>query len=84
VSEILQKITGPGQLSVGDQIIIENKMGERKKARVKIVLDKGSALEEIVINKSRNHYFIVSMLMDGSSWVKECHKVIDQEQSNGE
>jgi hypothetical protein len=79
-----QKITGYGQLSVGDRIIITNKSGERKNAKVKIVLAKGTAFEEIVTNKSKNHYFIVSMLKDGSSWVKECHKVIDQEQSNGE
>jgi hypothetical protein len=87
VSATLQQITGPGQLSVGDRIIIENKSGERQKARVKIVLDKETEIEEIVINKSRNHYFIVSMLMAGSSWVKECHKVIEQQavkdQSNG-
>jgi hypothetical protein len=74
----LQKITGAGQLAVGDRIIITNKQGEQQKATVRIVLDGGTDREEIVFNKTRNYYFILSMMLTGTSWAKECHKVIEQ------
>jgi hypothetical protein len=64
-------ITKPGQLNVGDKIQVTGKSKKYDSTTtVKAVLNSGDK-EEILIDKSKNIYFITSMLLDGSSWTKE-------------
>jgi len=66
-----------GQLSVGDSLIIQRAQGDMYFAQVKEVIDKGTKREEIVLSKSKNDYFIMSMFLDDKSWVMECYKIKD-------
>ncbi|MFW8589866.1 hypothetical protein ACOI22_03590 [Glaciecola sp. 2405UD65-10] len=75
------KITGFGQLSIGDRIKIIGK-SERdsyKSVTVKDVLNKGRVNEEVIINKRFNHYFITNMLINGGSWAVEAFKQAEGE-----
>ncbi len=61
-----QSLTGPGQIKVGDDLKFT--IGSKHYfERVKQVLHAGTPLEEVVYNKGWNYYFIVSMVLDGSS-----------------
>ena len=65
-----KKINKVGMVKNGDVLYIETCYGPFK-AIARKVLFPGQDKEEIVIHKGRNHYFIMSMLLDGSSWVKQ-------------
>jgi len=58
-----------GQVDDGDLLLMNTCYGQFK-VRAKKVLYKGTDKEEVIVHKGRNHYFIVSMVMGGSSWVK--------------
>lgn len=60
----------------GDTLIIETKKSKCKKILVivKNVIDSGDGAE-IVLNKSTNSYFIWSMYLDGSSWVRRVYNL---------
>lgn len=70
----MMEITKEGQLKVGDKLKI---IGKNKKSdsyeniTVKDIIDNGYG-EEIIINKSKNHYFLTHLYLSGSSW---CEKV---------
>lgn len=68
-------LTGPGQLQVGDVLLIEKRNRIVAPAEVKEVIRAGTGEEEIILAKGRNLYFIVSMFLRGESWVKACCKV---------
>ena len=63
-------VTDFGQINQGELLVIEKKNGLKFVAVAKKVLDKGRADEEVIICIKGNQYFITSMLLDGSSWVK--------------
>lgn len=70
----MQALTCAGEIKPGDVIHCEFK-GRAKKYRVKEVLNAGTDLEEILINKKKNLYFITSMAVDGTSWAKNVNFV---------
>lgn len=72
-----QAITDFGQIKEGDVLIIEKRNGCKHVAQAKMVLNRGTDREEVVICKSKNDYFIVSMLLDGKSWVKSAVRLPD-------
>lgn len=59
-------ITGPGQVKPGDLMRFSLK-GRRIEAPAQVVLHEGTDREEIIYNRKRNHYFITSMAVDGTS-----------------
>lgn len=59
-----------GQIEQGDRLSIIDSQGRLRKCTARLVLSAGTDKEEIVTNKAKNHYFIVSMVLDGSSWAK--------------
>ena len=67
-----QKLTDFSQIDEGDLILIEGGFAKDVfSARAMMVLNKGTPKEEIVYNRGKNHYFITSMVLDGSSRVNE-------------
>jgi hypothetical protein len=61
-----QTLTGAGQIKVGDNLKFT--IGSKHYyERVKQVLHPGTPKEEVVYDKGRNFYFIVSMVLDGTS-----------------
>lgn len=68
----LIKVNKVGQINVGDMLYIDTCYGLFH-VTAKLVLFKNETKEEVVIHKKKNHYFILSMLLDGSSWVKSVH-----------
>lgn len=61
-----QPVTGPGQVKVGDELKFT--IGSKHYfERVKQVLHAGTPQEEVVYNTGWNYYFIVSMVVDGTS-----------------
>ncbi len=64
------KVTDLGMINEGDVLLIDTCYGKFK-AHAKTVIRSNQPTEEVVIHKGRNHYFILSMLLDGSSWVNE-------------
>ena len=68
------RLTSAGQLKKGDQMILVTSMKRSiKLAKVKKILFTDGGGEEILFDKKKNHYFITSMVIDGSSWVKEVY-----------
>lgn len=74
------KITTFGQLSVGDKVKIvgKSKRDCYKSITVKDVLNPNTKKEEIIINKSKNYFFITNMLVKGTSWAKEVTKITSE------
>lgn len=72
-------VTYYGQIKQGEVLLIEKTNGVKFVAVAKEVLNKGKPTEEIVINLSSNIYFIVSMFLDGNSWVKSVVRLPDVE-----
>ncbi len=64
------KLSASDQIHEGDRLIVVDDSGKVKKTTAKIVINPNTDKEEIVINKSKNHYFILSMYLRGASWVK--------------
>jgi hypothetical protein len=58
-----------GQIEEGDYLLIYTSIGAYI-AKAKEVIRSGEPSEEIVINKRKNHYFILSMYFENKSWVK--------------
>lgn len=63
-------VTDFGQINQGETLVIEKKNGSKFMASAKAVVNRGSPEEEIIICLGKNDYFITSMLLNGSSWVK--------------
>lgn len=78
----LEKIVKAGQIKVGDTLMIETKEGVIRPAKALDIVRPGvtdnSDGEEIIIDRGRNVYFITSLLVEGSSWVKEAQIVRGQ------
>lgn len=60
------RVTGYGQIKKGD-VISMVMAGRRICTSAKEVLNTGTSKEEIVYNRKKNHYFITSMVLDGTS-----------------
>lgn len=73
----LEPITDFGQIKVGDVLLLKRSNEFVAPVTVKEVIYKGTADEEVIISKTKNFYFITSMLLDGTSWVKECARLIN-------
>lgn len=67
---LLFKVDTFGQIDSGDTLYLDTTLGHFK-AEAKIICFKGENTEEVVIHKGRNHYFILDMVFDKSSWVKD-------------
>lgn len=69
------RLTDFGQIAPGDELLLTRKGAELKPVSVKAeqILNGGTTREEIVYNRKLNHYFITSMIIDGSSNVVEVH-----------
>lgn len=65
-SEIWEAITEAGQVKVGDYL--QFKIGDRHfRERAKQILQAGTDKEEVIYDKSKNFYFITSMIINGGS-----------------
>lgn len=65
------EVRAAGQVRAGDKLRIYDAQGEIKHFRVHEVLNPGDPkLEEIIVNRRRNFYFITRMLLDRTSWAK--------------
>ena len=73
----LKELKEYGQIKQGDVLYIKTDLGNFA-CRAKIVIRSGQDTEEIVIHKSKNHYFILSMYFDGASWVKNV-RILDNQ-----
>ena len=75
---IIQQVTIPGMIREGDLLLLREK-GKKEVFPVtaKIVLNGGTVREEIVFSKARNRYFILNMVLNGTSWIEECCLVED-------
>lgn len=64
--DIWQPLTGPGQIREGYKVrfILA---GKTITATAKLILHSGTDREEIIYNRAKNHYFITSMAVDGTS-----------------
>ncbi|RLV60966.1 hypothetical protein D5018_03750 [Parashewanella curva] len=71
-------VCSEGQLKVGDKIkVIGKSTSDDQVNTVKEVLEVDGR-EEIVINKTRNYYFITQMLITGQSWAKQVQVINDE------
>lgn len=61
-----QPLTAPGQIQVGDWLSFMVS-GRFICAPVRLVIDAGTDREEVVYNRGKNHYFVTSMAVDGTS-----------------
>lgn len=68
----IETVTSKSQISSGDLLIIKDKRGNIFPMKVKEVLNPGSNYEEILLSKGKNLYFILSMYLEGKSWVEYC------------
>lgn len=73
----LIELTGYGQVSAGDVLLIQRRNEFVAPVTVKDVLNKGTDKEEIILSKSKNIYFIVSMFLAGESWCKACSRLVN-------
>ena len=71
------KVDGVDQISKGDLLLLEKDDGITFPITVSEVINQGREGEEILISKKRNLYFIMSMYLDGTSWIKDCKIVQD-------
>jgi hypothetical protein len=74
-----QAVTDYGQIKEGDTLAIEKSNGCKFVATAKRIINPGTEKEEVVICKTRNDYFIVSMFLNGTSWVKNVTRLPDVE-----
>ena len=72
-----QSITDYGQINEGDTLAIEKTNGVKFMAVAKQVINAGKESEEVVICLGKNDYFIVSMFLGGTSWVKNVTRLPD-------
>lgn len=72
-------VKGFGEIREGEVLIIEKRNGVKVVVIAKEVINRGKETEEILINKASNSYFIVSMYLDGRSWVKNVTRLLDVE-----
>jgi hypothetical protein len=61
-----EPLTSPGQVQLGDWLSFRVS-GSHICARASLIIDPGTDREEIVYNVKKNHYFITSMAIDGTS-----------------
>jgi hypothetical protein len=67
-----EPLTQFGQIKRGDLIIVRNVEGEVTPVIVADIVQAGTETDEIITDKRKNSYFIVSMYLAGQSWVKDC------------
>ena len=72
----IQPITKEGQLEKGDLILLEMKCARVMTKKVSDVLNSGTAIEEIIYSKKKNHYYLTHNLLSGYSHIKNVSKVI--------
>ncbi|PRA69327.1 hypothetical protein CQ065_07020 [Pseudomonas sp. MYb187] len=61
-----QPITAPGQIKEGDWLSF-TVAGGFICAQARLIINPGTPREEIVYNRQKNHYFVTSMAIDGTS-----------------
>ncbi|MGE4335847.1 MAG: hypothetical protein AB7E55_07720 [Pigmentiphaga sp.] len=71
-------LTGPGQIKKGDLLRFAV-AGKEIEAPAQLIINEGTGKEEIVYNRGKNHYFITSMAVDGTS----SHKGVMVRRLNG-
>lgn len=64
------KLSAYGQIYQGDRLVIVDGQGKAMRRVARDVLNAGTDKEEVIINLSKNKYFIVSMYLKGESWAK--------------
>lgn len=69
---VWQPLTGPGQIREGMKLRFVLS-GKTIAATAKLILRAGTNREEVVYNRAKNHYFITSMAIDGTS----AHKSVE-------
>ena len=68
----VKKLDGYGSVLEGDTLILDASFSKKPIACTAMkVIRGGTEHEEVIYNMGKNHYFIVSMVLDGSSQVKE-------------
>ncbi|WP_311061463.1 hypothetical protein [Pseudomonas aeruginosa] len=73
-----QPLTGPGQVKKGD-LLQFTLSGKEIEAPAQLIINEGTGKEEIVYNRGKNHYFITSMAVDGTS----LHRSVMVKRPNG-
>ncbi|MGF6593143.1 hypothetical protein, partial [Pseudomonas sp. 2835] len=61
-----QPITAPGQVQEGDWLSF-TVAGGFICAQARLIINPGTPREEIIYNRQKNHYFVTSMAIDGTS-----------------
>ena len=64
-----ERLKQAGQITKHDLLIIDYR-GVSTPYFVREVLNPGEDIEEVIVNKKDNIYFITSMAIDGTSWAK--------------
>ncbi len=77
IADNIIPVTGPGQIKVGNVLLIRRSNEFIAPVTVKDVLEAGTCREEIIISKAKNIYFLMSKFIDGTSWIKECVILVD-------
>jgi len=77
----MHPLTSAGQIKEGNTLLIEADFCDPFQVQALMVIEPGSAWEEIVYNRKKNHYFITSMVLDGTSRVKKV-QIIRAKNSN--
>jgi hypothetical protein len=72
----LKRLSGAGEIKKGAPLLLEMRTGEIVPATAKKVLFPGDFGEEIIYRKRKNHYFITSMVVDGTSHVRNVWIVV--------
>ena len=72
-------VTDVGQIKKGELLAIQKRNGVKFIAVAKKIINAGKPTEEIVINLSGNDYFIMSLFLEGKSWVRHIVRLPDVE-----
>tara|TARA_R110000850_G_scaffold269167_3_gene401043 strand:- start:6847 stop:7107 length:261 start_codon:yes stop_codon:yes gene_type:complete len=73
---VFEKVIDQGQIGEGDHLIMHTGAGIITAVAREVInneYEHDVYGEEIVYNRSKNHYFITSMVVRGESWVKEVY-----------
>ncbi len=79
----LVPLTAAGQIQQGDAFIFTDSDGKVKARNAELVLNPGTAEEEVVYKKRGNLYFITALVLDGKSYAKNVSVVRRLEGSDG-
>lgn len=72
------KLTSVGQIKRGSKVHCTYK-GKACTYKAKEILNAGTDIEEVLLSRKKNLYFITSMAIDGTSWAKDVYFESTQE-----